>query len=96
MSTRLNRSVEDDTRSIRLVSGIDGGEVAVEADVGAGVSVAREAGVCVAAVTNSAVDVGSDSEQADKINIVARAVKRTQVCFIRIPLWKSSELNSSR
>jgi len=70
VSTLLNRSADDDTHSISLVSTIKGGEVAVEDDVGAGVWVSCGAGVFVTAETNSAVDVGSGSEQPDRINIV--------------------------
>ena len=94
MSTLLNRSVDDDIHSIPLVPAIEGGEIAVEDDVGSGVWVKAGAGVCVVAVTNSAVEVGSGSEQADKIYNVIRTMTRMQVCFIQIPLSKSSELDS--
>jgi hypothetical protein len=53
------------------------------------------AGGCVADGTNTAVDVGRESEQADRINMAVRARKRRQIFFIRIPLRKSSKFNSN-
>jgi hypothetical protein len=90
----LNRSVEADTHNISLVPAIEGGEVAVEYDGRVGAWEMGGAGVCVAAVSNSAVEEGSCSEQAERIKKVTMTKKRLQVLFIQVPISKPSEILS--